>query len=243
MGDRIPLPDLAKELAVGAISLDEVLALVFVSEIDDLVPVPVLLAPELPTLPLATLAKLALVPIDDTRERLVVKVLDTPAVDPFLLPTLELAARELAVPMEELPVRVLTVELELLVAVDPKDGIGDLDLVPDVETTREAVAGPVTAGGLSERETEGARDMVLLFAVETTGFFNGGGPILPSFLGSATTVGGLDVGIPDVDALAVPTPLNTFWTIDFAEERNPNRDTIPLAFSMGSERTSGSERE
>jgi hypothetical protein len=234
------LPDLAIELAVGAISLDDVLALVVVSDMDDLVPVLVLLAPALPKVLLAVLAKLTLVPNDDTRERLLAPVLDVPVVDPFLLPALEPVARELAVPTKELPALELTAEFVLLTVVDPKDGIGDLDLVLDVAVEREGLTGAV---GWRKRETEGARDVAVLFEVEKGNFFEGG-PILPSFFGSATTVGvGLDVGTPDVGALEVPTPLNAFWTIDFAEDRNPNRDAIPLAFAVHSKANSTFERE
>jgi hypothetical protein len=227
------LPDLASELAVGAMSLDVVLALVFVSDMDDLVPVLVLVTPALPAVPLVALARLTFVPNDDTRERLLAAVLDVPAIDPFLLPTLELVARELAVPTEEPPALELAAEPVLLAVVDPKAGIGDLDLVLDAATDRGGLTEPATEGW-SERETAGARDDVLLFKVETGNFFDGG-PILPSFLGSATTIGvGLDVGIADVEALEAPTPFNTFWTIDFAEDRNPNRDAIPLGFAMES---------
>jgi hypothetical protein len=212
---------LAKELAVGAMSRDDAV-LVNVPFVFSDVP---RLTLGFPTSPELTLVR---VPIDDTREGLVLFLVptdDVSVVELVRLLTFELAVRVTEADASfKLPVlELFTVPDTLRVEDRVNEGIGDRVREDAVDLTVPVGLGKLDAD--SERLigfTLLVLPLLLLTPAPTarvdTGAvgFGGGGPIV----GSGLEVS-FDAGATGLDSV---TPLfQTFCTIDFADERKPNR--------------------
>jgi hypothetical protein len=177
------------------------------------------------------------VPRDDTREPDLVTPLLRPvpiegaAIELVLVPKRELPAREPPIPIELPVLELLTDPIPLRVdeGAPGNDGMGDLDrleLTVPLASWRGAV-------GLRRLEADDTRPMLptfLLFALEGragAAFFEREGPVLLSAEALGTV---LETGMLEVAVLDTPR-FQTLCIIDFADDKKPNRDEFPFAFS------------